>query len=378
MLSIYILGGGRNQQHLISTAAGVKDGVQVYVVDPNDSDQYNYPAYGNVTHLKYDAKDFLRIEQKIKQDPGDKIIITDCESLRSDTNNFAKRLGLNQERSDSVQCFTDKWYMFKHASQLNVPVIPTYTKPLKTHTEYISKPRCGSNSEGLNIHQKGDESVATDYIYQPIIKGKEITAEGICINGVHTTLALSIKSECDKFGVYNFQKYPTDLPPHVASSIVKHNNDFVNMSGIQNTITQTEWLVNDSGYYLMDVACRAGTLSSLIIDSMYDINIYELNIKSIIGEHVEIDVTSPSRHAAIWFPNLYQYKSNLIMIDNCLRDATNDVVYHNINTDETCITPDVVTKLDRHAAVVLRCDIDRDIYKTRDTIVKQLEPYKTS
>lgn len=373
MTNVYICGGGVNQKHLIDTTVQLSNINHVYVIDPVCQEYFNNYTSERFTHIKHNASDYNTLENIIIKDTHSKILITDCEVLRRGTNSLADRLGLYNELDSAIEKFTDKYCMYKSAIDNDVPVIPTYTCPkdLINVKEFISKPRCGCNSDGVVRCTDIPSNLNTNDIYQPVITGTEITLEGLAIDGKHTTIATSVKSDCDNFGVYNFQKYPTSVSTDVLRSIINHNDKYINSTGIKNTLTQTEWLVNKHGYYLMDAACRTGTLSSRVISTMYDINVYSIYLNSIIHEPVSIDITDPEYQCALWFPNLTHWANRLEYLHEFYHNHSN-VMYYKLYDENIKNVHNIQVKSQRHANIVLRCSIKDNIYKLKHKIHNEL------
>lgn len=373
--NIYILGGGVYQQPLISTAISLFSPENVHVISPEYYKCEKHPDNASANWYKADAKDIASITEYINKSKRDKIIITDCELLRTVANKLSQNLGCYSEDTNSLELFINKKKMADHAANCRYyETIPTFELPSDNWKKFISKPRIGTGSYNISIHPEKPLPVETDnYIFQPIIEGIEITLEGICINGKHSTLTSSIKYECKEFGVHDFIKYPADINESRLQSVIEKNNMYVESTGIKNTITHIEWLLTDNGDYLMDAAARGGmAVPGVVIKNMFDIDLYKLYIESIMTGKAELNYDIPSLQCAAWFPNLSKYKNSIPKLKKIL-DNHNNIANNVIFIDNIKRYTSIDNKYMRHGCLHVCCTMQENIFDIRDEILYNID-----
>ena len=220
-----------------------------------------------------------------------------------------EHLGLNGIRPEVARRFTDKLAM-RHALQpVGIPM-PEFSeisslaeaKQLVAHWGFpvVLKPKSSQSSMGVfkadtlaELGARLPETLrfSTDgkVLLEQFIEGTEITVEGFSLDGRCTVLAISEK-EHYSFNVCVAKRlvYPPRFPDKVILSIQETAVRVVNTLGLRDGISHAEYRMRDGVPYLVEVAARGGgnRIASFIVPHVSGVDIYELLIRKLSGEHV--------------------------------------------------------------------------------------------
>lgn len=145
-------------------------------------------------------------------------------------------------------------------------------------------------------------------IVEKFLDGTEFTVDGVFVNGVHHTLAISEKK--------HFEQYPS-----VASGLYfSHDNDAYDYDGLRDVndrlmtasgapfgLTHNEYIFTDGEFYLVEMAARGGgtKISSHIVPAVSGIDNYAILINQALGVPVqsidEYRFETPYAHAVLEF-----------------------------------------------------------------------------
>lgn len=302
---------------------------EVTVVDP-------YPTAVGVLiadkHIQADVRDTETILNKIA-DKEYHIVTTDQSDISVKTVALlASHFGLAGNAPAVVNLFTNKYLSRDFAAKIGVPV-PVFRKAEsiqeiekaieETGLPAILKPADSQSSRGIakidkdNLHalpglfKNTLEATRENYILvESFFEGMELTAEGICIEGKHKTLAISQKKHF-RTGIASDLEYPARIPNTIEQEIIRLNDLYVEQSGLRTAITHAEYLynANTGKICLVEIACRGGgtLISSDIAQWVSGINLYKILIDGLEGNPTNVKSLVPQKKNALLhffeFPN---------------------------------------------------------------------------
>lgn len=322
-----VIAGGQWQIPIIKYLQ--RRGYDVGVVDPYDTSAGVQAAD---EHIKLDVRNVTDIIGFIRNNKYD-IITTDQSDISVETvSKLSAHFSLPGNDLEIVKKFTNKYYSRTFAGEIGVPVpqfrIATTIDEVKFHISdmklpVILKPVDSQSSRGIFlIDEKNKDRVEElvpltfkecreKYILvEEFFVGTELTVEGICIDSKHKTLAISQKKHF-RTGIASDLEYPADLPPEVEAEVIRHNDNYVQQSGLRFGITHAEYLYSrESGKIcLVEIACRGGgsLISSDIAKWVSGIDIYELFVDALEGKSHDVTQLVPLKRPAVLhffeFPN---------------------------------------------------------------------------
>lgn len=129
-------------------------------------------------------------------------------------------------------------------------------------------------------------------ILERYIRGCEFTVDGIVINGVHKTLAISEKKHYDFNENIAYELYFSRVNPQYDYEYLSATNDaFVNASCLADgTLTHAEYKYENGKFWLIEIAARGGgnMISSDIVPLMSGYDNYHALICSALGKPVTL------------------------------------------------------------------------------------------
>lgn len=164
----------------------------------------------------------------------------------------------------------------------------------KTRTELVTM------LEAALAFSKADYCIA-----EMFLEGTEFTVEGLCLDGQHTTLAISRKKHF-RTGIASELKYPSGLDLELENALVKFHNAFVQATGLQNAITHTEYIVDETSreFWMVESACRGGgsLIPSHIVPWVSGVDVYGLLYKKLFDQKmVELPESLTAKSALLYF-----------------------------------------------------------------------------
>ena len=317
MKDVMLVGGGRWQIDMLRYLQS--KGHKVWIVNPLSTSTTDAADYW----IREDTRHFQVIEERIRSLGLQLQFIT---SDQSDVGAYSaavlsQNFGLRGNKPEAVNRFFNKLAMYKFAEKIGVPVAPfaacSCTEDVKAFgREYgfpiVVKPADGTASRGFSkvdnmdgvsksVEKCRQFTTNQDFVVQKFVPGTEYTVEGIASGYKHKSLTASRKQHF-RTGIARRLQYPGDIPDVVYES----NNKFVEESGLRFAITHAEYMVNEHGYFLMEIAARGGGVSiasdiirlTTGIDILYDIIYNEL----CGGVPFDVSKLEPARnHVALQF-----------------------------------------------------------------------------
>jgi len=275
-------------------------------------------------HIKCDVNDIDKINNYIKKTKP--IFIT---SDQSDISTFAvsqlsEKWGLPGNNTEVIQKFTNKYsiYNFAKSIKINVPE----TKIVQSHKDIeafahvhglpvIIKPTDATMSRGFRKIESLNEidqdlfnesvqfSKSKQVIVQKFISGDMVTLEGVCSESKHKTLATSKKDETKYFkpGINSNLRYPSKLSQELLNEICQANDTYVEKSGMKLGLTHSEYIINEKGYWLIEIGARGGGagIADKIVPWVSGVNTYEIFYQSLIGETIDVKKLKPLERCAL-------------------------------------------------------------------------------
>lgn len=245
-----VIGGGKWQLPIIEFLKSKN--YLVACINPFETDTTKHADFYFCADIK-DYKSCLEIAKKLNPE----IITSDMTDAATLTvSMLCKDLNLKGNDPDSVIKFYDKTKTYKHAERCGIKC------PQKTN-DYpcIIKPVDSNASCGFSVvRNKSEEDAAIrkallfskNFIKQEFIDGIGLTLDGFHC-GVHKTLCAGTRTYF-RDGVISGVYYTH----FKESEMTKANDLFVNSSGLSFGITHAEYIVNENGFWLIDIAARGG------------------------------------------------------------------------------------------------------------------------
>lgn len=298
-------------------------GHELLLVDPND----HPPVLALANHhLKLDAKDVDGIIRALDSMNWTPELVT---SEQTDVSVVPVAL-LNQHFGlpgipvETTRLFSNKLRSRKFVKERVPSLAPNFQKiaspeellalwasqPNKT---YILKPADAQSSRGIAKLPPGlpkehlfqafktcqDQSPSKEVLAEEMLKGTELTVEGMSVQGKHSVLAISQKKHF-RFGIASELCYPPQhIPERDLLSLEALHNQLIDACGLINGITHSEyfWDPETSAFSLVELSCRGGgtLIPSTIVPAHSGIDVYEIWYRLLV--HNEIPAPLPSWNA---------------------------------------------------------------------------------
>ena len=218
-----------------------------------------------------------------------------------------ERLGLHGILPEVAQRFTDKYAMRNYLAGTDIPM-PGY-REIESISEamdfivlhgypVVLKPKNSQASLGVfrissedDLQKSFEETrkISADgkILIEEFIEGIEITVEAFSIRGKCHILAISEKehyphNEC----IASRLAYPPRFSPLAITNIRKIAARVVETLGLVNGISHAEYRMRGDIPFLVEVGARGGgnRIASMIVPHVSGVDIYELLIRSLLGE----------------------------------------------------------------------------------------------
>jgi biotin carboxylase len=218
-----------------------------------------------------------------------------------------RELGLRGILPEIASRFTDKYIMRNHLANTDIPM-PVYHEinTIEDAMEFtdmqgypvILKPKSSqaslgvfrvSNSDGLQKYFEETKKNSEDgkILIEEFIEGIEITVEGFSLEGKCHILAISEKehyphNEC----VASRLAYPPRFSDNAIENIKHIAAKVVETLGLVNGISHAEYRMRGDIPVLVEVGARGGgnRIASMIVPHISGVDIYEMLIRSLLGE----------------------------------------------------------------------------------------------
>lgn len=280
-------------------------------------------------HIQCDARDVDFIfNEIILKNYQIEFVTSDQTDVSTDTvAKLSELLGLNGNPTEVVKVFSNKLRNREFLANNNLLHYPKFTHAFsvdeilkfkeETSANVIVKPADAQSSRGIfTLDNKNKEEIEALFaeaigfskekyvIVEEFIVGVEFTVEGICLDGKHTTLAISRKKHF-RTGIASELKYPGKLESALEENLIAFHDSFIEKTGLKNAITHTEYIINENTgeFWLIEAACRGGgsLIPSDIVPWVSGINIYELFYNALIGKENNPIPAIQKRNAILYF-----------------------------------------------------------------------------
>lgn len=335
-------------------------GFSVVCVNPfKNSPSFEYADYKE----EYDILDIeacIKIAKKYKV----KAVISDeCDIAMPTVAAVSEKLNLPSIGSDMASLYTNKLKMRIFSENNSLPC-PKFRKSqtLKEAIDFfnslknqkiIIKPLDSNSSRGVftiqsieELKKRFNESLNYSRIEKAIlceeyIEGKEFTIDGIVINGVHHSLAISEKKHyahnpniaCELFFSHENENYDY-------KKLREINDNYVNQSGLPFGFTHAEYKFNGKEFILIEIGARGGGnyISSHIVPIMTGLDNYQILLNQTFGNReinkLKLDDIYKNRCCVLKFfdlPNGSDGKILKEITNESFLSNNSNVLLHNFN-----------------------------------------------
>lgn len=325
---VLFLAGGRWQFPWFSY---LKDkGHKIILIDPNEN-----PPCKSLSdhHGRIDVTDVAAIKDYITDNQFDIQLVTGEQTDVSTIPVAQLSAFFNTPHIplEIVQKFTDKYISREHAKSISTEHVPAFSKitsakELETFVKKfgkscIVKPSNAQSSRGIGIilPDATPEDIEVAYneaakfgtnkyiIAEELVKGVEITVEGMVQDGKHRILGASRKKHF-RPGIASELAYPLKTDEQLWQNLERFHNEVIESTGIQKGITHTEYFIDETtkDFWLIEMACRGGgsLIPSHITPWVSGFNMYDLLYQQYFTSESDIslhDHTLFSRTAILHF-----------------------------------------------------------------------------
>lgn len=309
MERVLVIAGGKWQVPLLKKLKSMGFEIVCSNLYP-DSVGFQYADYCEVA----DVRDFdrnLEIAQKYQIDA----VFTDQSDIAVPTAAYvSEQLGLHTIGSALAELFTNKYRMREYLEQKGFPypeykicshVVEAIQFYLELNSKSIIKPLDSQSSRGiyeicsvkdLETYFEETKKSSKDQksvLIERYIEGTEFTADGIVLNGIHRTLAISEKSHYDfnqNVADALYFSYKNDRFDYDA--LRKQNDAIIQSTGLPFGLTHAEYKFENGTFYLIEMAARGGgtKISSDIVPYMTGIDNYALWIQSVLDGNKQMEL----------------------------------------------------------------------------------------
>lgn len=290
-----------------------------------DSPAFPYADYSEVVDI-LDKESCLSIARKYSIDA---VLSEECDIAMPTVAYIADALSLPSLGVENAALYTNKSMMRRFSEQNGLPSPPskkcsTVEEAVDFYKQYgaplIMKPLDANSSRGVytiksldDISSCFESSMAfskqeKQVILERYIQGCEFTVDGIVIDGIHKTLAISEKKHYDFNENIAYELYFSHTNPNYDYEKLTETNDaFVHASGLADgTLTHAEYKYADGQFWLIEIAARGGgnMISSDIVPLMSGCDNYHALVNSALGQAVtlpESGTIPPGRCAVLRF-----------------------------------------------------------------------------
>ena len=271
-----------------------------------DSPAFKYADYSEIADV-LDVERNLEIAKKYRISA----IVSDQSDIAVRTMSYiAEQLNLPTNGVALAQLFSNKVQMRKHCQKIDFPS-PNFAACHNMEdvlaffelakAKVILKPHDSQSSRGVYIAESAEDvakyfplSQAQSHgdmtvIVEDYICGTEFTVDGIFIDGVHHTLAISRKKHFE----FNkniaseilFSNYDEDFDYDL---LREQNNLLMDSTAAHMGLTHNEYKFMDGKYYLVEMSNRGGgnMIASHIVPLISGVDNYAIYLKQALGEAV--------------------------------------------------------------------------------------------
>lgn len=297
-----ILGGSVWQLGIIQRAIDM--GLHVVVADISADAPGRTLAH---EFIKIDTNNKEELAELAKERNIDIVIAEQTDRVVPVAAYINERLGLNGILPEIARRFTDKYAMRNQLAHTDIPMpayqeienIPEAIDFIVLHGyPVVLKPKSSQASLGVfRISGESDlqkyfhetKKISTDgkILIEEFIDGTEITVEGFSLRGKCHVLAISEKlhyphNEC----VASRLAYPPRFSEQAITNIKATASRVVEVLGLINSISHAEYRMRGDIPFLVEVGARGGgnRIASMIVPHVSGVDVYEMLIRSLLGE----------------------------------------------------------------------------------------------
>jgi biotin carboxylase len=302
----FILGGGRWQTDVIKRASDL--GLRTLVADVSSA----APGRGIADEfVQIDTNNKLGLLEIARRYEIDLVIAEQTDRVVPIAAFINEQMGLKGIKQEVAHVFTNKYAMRNALAHSGVRMpwyseISSLEEARKCASDrgypVVLKPKRAQSSIGvfkisddrdLRTHFEQTMAVSEDrrILIEEFISGTEITVEAFSLRGKCSVLAVSEKKH------YPFHpclaqriSYPPRFDETTMRRIVETAEKVVSTLGLKDGISHAEYRVHKGWPYLIEVAARGGgnRIASVITPHVSGVDVYELLIRSLLGEDVEM------------------------------------------------------------------------------------------
>lgn len=318
-------------------------GHQIILVDPGEKPECLALAD---EHICLDARNISGIIKEVTSRNLKIDLITSdqtdvaCDSVAV----LCESLNIQSNKPEIVKLFTNKFRNRKFLKEGQFAHYPDFREVTTlqdidgfigtaSHFEYILKPSDSQSSRGVFVLNQTNRHQWSQYLQQSItysnsgqciveefVNGTEFTVEGICLNGKHTTLAISRKKHF-RTGIASELRYIPNFK--FEDKLTQFHNHFVQATNLINSITHAEYILNEETgkFWMVECACRGGgtLIPSHIVPWVSGCDVYETYYNAITGQAVEPFLPPKIKKAAALF--FFEFNSGKVVAIEGLETA---------------------------------------------------------
>lgn len=274
-----------------------------------DSPAFPYADFAEVADI-LDRGRCLDIARKYRINA---VLSEECDIAMPTVAYIADALSLPSIGSANAELYTNKSLMRRFSEQHGLPSplsvkCATIQESEAFYQEcggpLIMKPLDANSSRGVftissleDIAECFEKSLAFSkqekmVILERYIRGREFTVDGIVIDGVHKTLAISEKKHYEFNRNIAYELYFSHSNPNYDYGLLMATNDlFVHASGLADgTLTHAEYKYENGQFWLIEIAARGGgnMISSDIVPLMSGCDNYHALLCSALGKPITL------------------------------------------------------------------------------------------
>lgn len=375
MSNVVVLSGGQWQKPIISF---LKTKHRVIVVHPFSTettllaDECIYEDVRNVQKIRHRLYEYDPIF--VTTDQSDIAVLP--------TAILSSMLETPGNTPAAAELFSSKLAMARFCTKHNLST-PEYqyvkdSNDISLDLPFVIKPVDANASKGfVKISDKKDINFSSclgfsyvgGVLAQKYIRGKVYVLDGFCSGHKHKTLTHAVKTHF-RDGVASSISYPSDLAKEILEKMISANNEYVEKSGLSFGITHAEYIVDSSGFYLLEIAARGGgfLIGSEIIPWVSGFNVYDALYDNLVGKTTNLEFQPLSRPARLQF---FEYQTGYVDVYET-SDIMNIPFVRYFRTVNGYVSP-AVDGTTRHVSVLILAENDYQVEETLNKIRKIID-----
>lgn len=181
--------------------------------------------------------------------------------------------------TNSLESFKDFPYIVK-------PVDASASRGVKKVTNY--------NDLLVSVNDAASNSRKGEVIIESFVEGREFSVETFTQNGVTNVITITEKDTCGEEKGYFVEKRhiePARIDSCQRKAIENEVKKIIRLIGLDNCPSHTEVKINDSGVYLIEIACRLGGdyITSDLVPLSTGIDMLENLINVSLGKPIDVE-----------------------------------------------------------------------------------------